>query len=182
MEQSLQTLSLYHPEESPGNLHIGDYTPSKAQTPLFMGAYDFALEIPMEQMDLSEVIRRIQLFVAYNRYSLVKYVEFDKNQSEYLMENEMLYKTHLILHHEMNQMTFVHVEIFLSHSKQAYLVEIRRMKGRNPAYGYFYRGLKECIRTGELDTSTICELVEVERQMLERAMDISLKTNTKFLL
>jgi hypothetical protein len=181
MEQSLQELTLYYPAESSGNIHIGDYTPSKAQTPLFMDAYDFALKIPMEQMDLFEIIRRIQLFVNYNSDNLVKYVDFGQNQSEYFMENKMLYKIHLILHYEMNQMAFVHVEICLSHSKQVYLVEIRRMRGRNPAYGYFYRGLKECIRTGELDTSTIYDQVELERQMLERAMDISLIQNPLFL-
>jgi hypothetical protein len=134
-----------------------------------MKAYEFALEIPMEQMDLLEIVKRIQMFVNYNSDNLVKYVDYGQNQSEYLMENEMLYKTHLILHHEMNQMAFVHVEIFLSHSKQAYLVEIRRMRGRNPAYGYFYRGLKECIRTGELDTTAIYTYVTREKHMLERA-------------
>jgi uncharacterized protein YciU (UPF0263 family) len=180
MEQLTDPPLFLLPSERPDLLSKGEYTPSKARTPVAVDTYQFALTLSMDKIDLLEIIRRIQQFVNHNHLNLVKYVEYGKNQSEYVMQKEMLYKTHLILHDEMDKMTFIHIEVFLSHSKNAYLVEIKRMRGRNPAYGYFYRGLRDCIRTGELDPVTIYEHLIEEQASVQRMLEtlkIPLYTN-----
>jgi len=132
----------------------GDYTPSKAKTPIY-AAIDPLLKIPIENIDIYEIARRIQTFVQHNNECIINYTESTKNKSTYLMENGMLYKTHLILHDNMNSMTLIHIEVFMSRTSQEYMVEIIRMRGSNKLYGYFYRGIRNAILTGEVGP-TIC--------------------------
>lgn len=132
----------------------GDYTPSKANTPIY-AVIDPLLKIPIENIDIYEIARRIQAFVQFNGDSIIHYVEPAKNKSTYLMENGMLYKTHIILHDNLNSMTFVNVEVFMSRTSREYMVEIVRMRGSNNLYGHFYRGIRNAILTGDVGTKTI---------------------------
>lgn len=158
MNDIILTLNAPHPqneEDRPLYMKGGEYTPSKAYTPMFV-RHD-AIRIPFEDMDIRAIARRVEQFVHHNRGSILNYVEPGQNKSIFLMENGMLYKNHLIVHQDMTNMMKIHVEVYLSNSSRDYLVEINRMSGSNGLYKYMYRGLESCILTGIVDQITIHE-------------------------
>jgi hypothetical protein len=144
----------------------GDYTPSKARTPIYVQPN--SMKIPFGTMDIHEIARRVDAFVQHNRGSLLNYVDPGYTKSVYLMENGMLYKNHLILHHNMNSMVFVHIEVFLSQSSQEYIVEINRTRGTNDIYKYFYNGIKQAILTGTIEPKTVLEQEMEETGFMKR--------------
>ena len=149
-------------------MKAGDYTPTKAYTPMFV-RHD-AIRIPFEDMDIHEIARRVESFVRHNRFCMLNYVENGQNQSVFLMENGMLYKSHLIVHQDMTDMMKIHVEVYLSNSSKEYLVEINRMTSANDLYKYLYRGLKSCVLTGIVEDQTIYEQEMTNRTLRDSAV------------